>query len=49
MYVYCNLYVYFSREFSLPLVIEMYGWPLFTSHPYIESNTILSDNNIYIL
>ena len=27
IYVYFNLYVYNSRDFSLPLAIEMYGWP----------------------
>ena len=31
LYVYFNLhvYVYISRDFSLLLAIEMYGWPFF--------------------
>ena len=26
-YVYFNLFLYISRDFSLPLSIEMHGWP----------------------
>ena len=34
LYVYFNLYVYISRDFSLPLAIEMYGRPfLFRAIP----------------
>ena len=41
---YYKLYVYISRDFSLPLAIEMYGQPFFVQgHPYIESTTVLSD------
>ena len=29
LYVYFNLYVYITRDFSLPLAIEMYGRPCF--------------------
>ena len=29
LYVYFNLFVYISRDFSLPLAIEMYGRPFF--------------------
>ena len=42
-YVYFNLSVYITRDFSLPLAIEMYGKPFFSGHPYIESTTVLSD------
>ena len=30
LYVYFNLYVHISRDFSLPLAIEMYGRPFFS-------------------
>ena len=37
-YAYFNLSVYITRDFSLPLAIEMYGLPFFfPGHPYIES------------
>ena len=43
-YVYFNLFVYITRDFSLPFAIEMYGQPFFVpGHPYIESTTVLSD------
>ena len=29
LYVYFNLSVYSSRDFSSPLAIEMHGWPFF--------------------
>ena len=41
--LYFNLSVYITRDFSLPLAIEMYGKPFFSGHPYIESTTVLSD------
>ena len=28
-YVYFNLFVYITRDFSFPLAIEMYQWPFF--------------------
>ena len=48
-------YMYISRDFSLPLAIEIYGQPyFFPGHPYIESTTVISDiytgiyNYVYI-
>ena len=29
LYVYFNLYVHISRDFTLPLAIEMYGGPFY--------------------
>ena len=46
--IYFNLSVYISRDFSLPLAIEMHGGHFFPGHLYIESTTVLSDiYNIY--
>ena len=42
--VYFNLYVCISRDFSLPLAIEMYGQPLFSRPSLLESTTVLSEN-----
>ena len=47
-YVYFSLYVYISRDFSLPLPIEMYGWPCFFQAIPTESTTVLSDNIIFL-
>ena len=45
-YVYFNLFVHITRDFSFPLAIEMYGRPfLFRAIPTIESTTVLSDIN----
>ena len=46
-YVFIKTCLYnFSRDFSSSLAIEMYGWPFFfTCHPYIESTTVLSDDD----
>ena len=43
MYNYFNLSVYISRDFSLPLAIEMHGRPFFPGHHCIENTTVLSD------
>ena len=48
LYVYFNLSVYISRDFSLPLAIEMHGGHFF---PGPSLHTVLSDiyiNYIYI-
>ena len=40
---YMYILTYLTRDFSLPLAIEMYGWPFVSGHPYIESTSMLSD------
>ena len=47
VYVYFNLYIYISRDFSLPLAV----WAAisFLGHPYIESTTVLSDIISYLI
>ena len=47
LYVYFNLYVYISRDFSLPLAIEMYGWPLFVSGPSLLSYSLILELSLY--
>ena len=48
LYLCFNLSVYISRDFSLPLSIEMHGGHFFPGHPYIIVESTTKPKIIYL-